>query len=230
MPDAISGFTRCSIEEAAMFTGIIQEIGVVAGVVRRAGGIVLSVRAPGSAKELKVDDSVAVNGVCQTVVRCGGDTFEVEAVEETLRKTTLGSLNHGAMVNLELALRVGDRLGGHLVQGHVDCVGEIVAVEKRPMSWMVMVGFPEAFSRYLIPVGSIAVDGISLTVAAVENGRFTVSVIPHTLEKTTLADVAAGRNVNLEFDLVGKYIERLTAGRPGGGGAITVEKLSGWGF
>ncbi len=213
-----------------MFTGIVQEIGSVAGVVKRAGGIVLSVRAPGAAEELRVDDSVAVSGVCQTVVRCGGDTFEVEAVEETLRKTTLGSLNHGARVNLELALRVGDRLGGHLVQGHVDCVGEIVGVEKRPMSWMVTVGFPEEFARYIIPVGSIAVDGISLTVAAVEQRRFTVSVIPHTLEKTTLVDVAAGRQVNLEFDLVGKYIERLTAGRTGGGGGITGEKLSGWGF
>ncbi len=213
-----------------MFTGIIQEIGTVAGVVRRAGGIVLSVRAPGSAKELRIDDSVAVNGVCQTVVRCAGDIFEVEAVEETLRKTTLGALDHGSRVNLELALRVGDRLGGHLVQGHVDCVGDVESVEKRPMSWMVRVGFPEPFSRYVIPVGSIAVDGVSLTVAAVERSTFTVSVIPHTLEKTTLVDVGAGRRVNLEFDLVGKYIERLTAGRMGSGGGITEEKLGAWGF
>lgn len=213
-----------------MFTGIIQEIGKVAAVVRRAGGIVLTVRAPGSAKELRTDDSVAVNGVCQTVVRCGNESFEVEAVEETLRKTTLGTLGQGDRVNLELALRLGDRLGGHLVQGHVDCVGEVEAVEKRPMGWMVRVGFPEQFSRYIIPVGSIAVDGISLTVAAVERTTFTVAVIPHTLEKTTLADVGAGRRVNLEFDLVGKYIERQTAGRSGGGEGITEEKLGGWGF
>lgn len=213
-----------------MFTGIIQETGTVAGVVRKAGGIVLSVRAPESATGLHSDDSVAVNGVCQTVVQCKGDVFEVEAVEETLRKTTLGSLAHGAKVNLELALRVGDRLGGHLVQGHVDCVGEVAGVEKRPMSWLVRVVFPESFARYLIPVGSIAVDGISLTVAAVEKTTFMVSVIPHTLEKTTLADVAVGRLVNLEFDLVGKYIERLTAARTGGGGGITQEKLSDWGF
>ena len=213
-----------------MFTGIIQEIGTVTGVARRAGGIVITVRAPGAAKELRIDDSVAVNGVCQTVVRCTGDAFEVEAVEETLRKTTLGSLAHGAAVNLELALRVGDRLGGHLVQGHVDCVGEVAGVEKRPMSWMVHVQFPDTFARYIIPVGSIAVDGISLTVASIEGSSFVVSVIPHTLEKTTLADVVAGQRVNLEFDLIGKYLERLMAGRGGSGEGITGEKLSGWGF
>jgi riboflavin synthase len=221
---------RCSTEEAAMFTGIIQETGTVTGVVRKAGGLVLCVRAPESVKGLRIDDSVAVNGVCQTVVQCNGDVFAVEAVEETLRKTTFGSLAHGAIVNLELALRVGDRLGGHLVQGHVDCVGEVTGVEKRPMSWLVHVGFPEAFARYLIPVGSIAVDGISLTVASVDKNTFMVSIIPHTLGKTTLADVAAGRQVNLEFDLVGKYIERLTMGRTGGGGGISEEKLSSWGF
>jgi riboflavin synthase len=212
-----------------MFTGIIQEVGTVAAAVQRAGGVVLAVRAPTCAKELRVDDSVAVNGVCQTVVRCAGDVFEVEAVEETLRKTTLGSLGQGTPVNLELALRVGDRLGGHLVQGHVDCVGDVVSVEKRPMSWMVRVSFPERFARYLIPVGSVAVDGISLTVAGVEGSLIVVSVIPHTLEKTTLADVAAGRRVNLEFDVIGKYLERLMAGGKAGDG-ITPEKLAGWGF
>lgn len=210
-----------------MFTGIIQEIGIVTGAAQRAGGVVLAVRAPVCAKELRVDDSVAVNGVCQTVVRCTGEVFEVEAVEETLRKTTLGALGQGARVNLELALRVGDRLGGHLVQGHVDCVGEVVSVEKRAMSWMVRVNFPERFARYLIPVGSVAVDGISLTVASVEGSMFAVSVIPHTLEKTTLVDVAGGRRVNLEFDVIGKYLERLVQG---GRGGITPEKLSGWGF
>ena len=213
-----------------MFTGIIQEIGTVAGVVRRAGGIVVTVRAPGSAQELGVDDSIAVNGVCQTVVRCTAESFEVEAVEETLRKTTLDAIDQGTRVNLELALRLGDRLGGHLVQGHVDCVGRVEAVEKRPMSWMVRVAYPEQFSRYLIPVGSIAIDGVSLTVAAVEGATFTVAVIPHTLEKTTLADVGAGRRVNLEFDLVGKYIERQTSGRRAAGGGITEEKLGAWGF
>ncbi len=213
-----------------MFTGLIEEVGKVASVERRAGGIVLRVQAPQSARELRIDDSVAVNGVCQTVVRCTGEVFEVEAVEETLRKTTLGSLAQGARVNLELALKVGDRLGGHLVQGHVDCVGEVVGVEKRPMSWMVRVRYPEQFARYVIPVGSIAIDGTSLTVAGVEGNTCIIAVIPHTLERTTLAAVAAGTLVNLEFDLIGKYLESLMAGRGPGDKGLTGEKMREWGF
>jgi riboflavin synthase len=213
-----------------MFTGIVQEIGTVTGVTRRAGGVVIAVRAPACGSELHVDDSVAIDGVCQTVVRSSGDMFEVEAVEETLKKTTLGALQNGEKVNLELALRMGDRLGGHLVQGHVDCVGDVTGVEKRAMSWMVRIAFPREFARYIIPVGSIAVDGISLTVASVEGNAFVVAVIPHTLEKTTLAAVEAGAKVNLEFDLVGKYIEKLVTGGGGGGAGMTAEKLAGWGF
>lgn len=213
-----------------MFTGIIQEMGAVGGIDRRGGGAVITVKAATAARELAVDDSVALNGVCQTVVRVSGDTFGVEAVEETLKKTTLGAWRTGDRINLELALRVGDRLGGHLVQGHVDCVGEITGVEERPMSRLVRVGFPERFARYVIPVGSVAVDGISLTVAAVEGREFTVSVIPHTLAKTTLAAAAAGQKVNLEFDVIGKYIERLLPASGTGKEGLTAEKLTGWGF
>ena len=213
-----------------MFTGIIQEIGTVEAITHRTGGVLLAVRAVECSRELHVDDSIAINGVCQTVVRNSGEIFEVEAVEETLRKTTLGALPHGGRVNLELALRMGDRLGGHLVQGHVDCVGDVTGVEKRAMSWMVRVSFPREFARYVIPVGSIAVDGISLTVASVEGNSFVVSIIPHTLEKTTLAVVAAGAKVNLEFDVVGKYIEKLVTGGGGTGTGVTAEKLAGWGF
>jgi riboflavin synthase len=213
-----------------MFTGIVQEIGTVAGITHRAGGVAIAVRGPDCGRELHVDDSVAINGVCQTVVRSAGEVFEVEAVEETLKKTTLGALQNGGRVNLELALRMGDRLGGHLVQGHVDCVGDVAGVEKRAMSWMVRVTFPGEFARYVIPVGSIAVDGISLTVASVEGNAFVVSVIPHTLEKTTLAAIAPGVKVNLEFDVVGKYIEKLVAGGAGGITGVTAEKLAGWGF
>lgn len=213
-----------------MFTGIIQEIGTVASVVRKAGGVRLGIKAPGSFRETKVDDSVAVNGVCQTVVSRGDETFEVEAVEETLKKTTLGKLQASDRVNIELSLRMGDRLGGHLVQGHVDCVGEIVGVEKKPMSWLVRVAYPAEFARYLVPVGSVAVDGISLTVAAVEGSEFRISVIPHTLERTTLSRVRAGISVNLEFDIVGKYIERLVLRGGEKGGEISLEKLAGWGY
>jgi len=213
-----------------MFTGIIQEIGIVDAVVRKSGGVRLAIRADASAEEIKVDDSVAISGVCQTVISRGSASFEVEAVEETLRKTTIGALRVSDRVNLELALRMGDRLGGHLVQGHVDCVGHVESVEKRPMSWLVRVGFPREFVRYVVPVGSIAVDGVSLTVAAVEGSVFVVSVIPHTLEKTTLSDVRSGTLVNLEFDLVGKYIERMVLKGDEKGGGISREKLAAWGF
>lgn len=213
-----------------MFTGIIQEIGTVASVVRKAGGVRLGIKASRSFGETKVDDSVAIHGVCQTVVSREGDTFEVEAVEETLKKTTLGKLQTSDRVNLELSLRLGDRLGGHLVQGHVDCVGEVVGVEKKPMSWLVRVAYPAEFARYLVPVGSVAVDGISLTVASVEGSEFRISVIPHTLQKTTLSGVRAGTSVNLEFDIVGKYIERLVLRGGENGERISLEKLAGWGY
>lgn len=213
-----------------MFTGIIQEIGTVASVVRKSGGVRLSIQALASAAETSIDDSVAISGVCQTVVAKGTDTFEVEAVEETLRKTTMGLLRVSDRVNLELAVRMGDRFGGHLVQGHVDCVGHVERVEKLPMSWLVHVRFPKEFERYVVPVGSIAVDGVSLTVASVEGAEFMVSVIPHTLEKTTLADARPGMAVNLEFDIIGKYVERLVLKGGEKGGGISVQKLASWGF
>src|SRR5512140_3276542 len=138
-----------------MFTGIIQEVGVVTGVKKDGGGIRLSVRGPESARGMKVDDSVSVNGVCQTVIQKRGSVFTVEAVEETLSKTTLGVLTVSSKVNLELPVRLSDRLGGHLVQGHVDCVGTVGSVEKKASSWVMTVHFPEEFNRYVIPVGSI---------------------------------------------------------------------------
>jgi len=211
-----------------MFTGIIQEVGSLAAHERFGGGVRLSVRGPRVMRELAVNDSIAVNGVCQTVVALDGDIFRVEAVEETLRKTTLGDLSAGTSVNLELPLRLNDRLGGHLVQGHVDCVGLIASIVKQSSSWLVTVQFPPAFRRYVIPVGSIAVDGISLTVAKLEGDLLTVSVIPHTLANTTLGGARSGEKVNLEYDLVGKYIERMVTA--GAGGSITAEKLAQWGY
>jgi riboflavin synthase len=157
-------------------------------------------------------------------------SFSVEAVEETIRKTTIGKLKVSSRVNLELALRMGDRLGGHFVQGHVDCVGSVVGVQKRSSSWLVAIQFPEEFSRHIIPVGSIAVDGISLTVASVEEKRFVVSVIPYTLENTTLGDVQAGRLVNLEFDMIGKYVQNLVRAGESVEGGVTEERLREWGY
>lgn len=199
-----------------MFTGIVEAVGRVERVEPLTGARRVRIAAP-FAHALRVDESVAVDGVCLTVVAHDDAAFEAVAVEETLAKTTLGRLAAGDAVNLERALAVGGRLDGHLVQGHVDTVGEIASVEALADSHLVRVAYPDAFARLLIPRGSIAVDGVSLTVARLDEpqvgasqpaGTFAVAVIPHTWTHTTAAEWRAGRAVNLEFDLVGKYVVR----------------------
>jgi riboflavin synthase len=192
-----------------MFTGIITEVGVIDSINNSSGGAVLKIRASGSAKELKINDSVSINGACQTVVKKSNDSFEVVAVEETQKKTTLGSLRKGEKTNIELAMRLNDRLGGHLVLGHVDCVGKITKIKKLSSSWLVSVKVPSSFRKYIIPVGSIAIDGVSLTVADQQKDSVVVSIIPHTFENTIFKNKSVNDSVNLEFDLIGKYIERL---------------------
>ena len=211
-----------------MFTGLVSEIASIKGVRKTAGGITLEVKAPLAAGSLKEHDSVCCNGVCLTVSKREGETFQVEAVEETLRKTTLNRLKKGSRLNLELALRVGDRMGGHIVQGHVDCVGRIVGIEKRAGSWFIEFGYPVSFSKYLIPVGSVAVDGVSLTVASVSKRAFGVSVIPFTWENTIIQYAEKGQEVNLEFDLIGKYVENMVGGKAGKG--VTEGLLREWGY
>lgn len=201
-----------------MFTGIIEAVGRVARVEPLEGGRRLTLQAPFAA-ELCVDESVSVNGACQTVVAQTDATFTVVAVEETLSKTNLGRLAAGDAVNLERALRAGGRLDGHLVQGHVDATGTVADVEALADSWLVRVRYDEArFGSYLIPVGSVALDGISLTVARLEGDVLTVAIIPHTWAHTTISEWEPGRAVNLEFDLIGKYVVRALE-RGGGGGA-----------
>lgn len=214
-----------------MFTGIITEIGRVAEIRRVGNGVRIAVTAPFSSKELHVNDSISVNGVCLTVVATIGSTFETEAVAETLRKTTLGALRIASPVNLELPVRLNDRLGGHLVLGHVDCVGDVRKVVKQENSWLLTIAAPTALAKYLVPVGSVAVDGISLTVASLSKNEFVVSIIPHTLEKTTISGAHEGLKVNLEFDIIGKYIERLMIGEePTDRGTLIAEKLRQWGY
>ncbi len=220
-----------------MFTGIVTEIGKIVSAEKTGGGVTLTVNAPASAADLHIGDSVSLSGACQTVIRKSRSRFSVVAVEETLRKTTLGQLNPGSAINLELPLRFSDRLGGHVVLGHVDCVGEIASIEPRETSKVLTVAYPSKFARYVIPVGSIAVDGISLTIAAVSGSTFSVSIIPHTLEATTLADAKVGTRVNLEFDVLGKYVESIMEkgkereGKMGGeGDGVTWEKLNRWGY
>lgn len=203
-----------------MFTGIIEEVGRVVAVEALGGGRRLTVAAR-LAPELRVDESVSINGACQTVVRVADGAFDVVTIEETLRKTTFGALAVGDAVNLERALRLPARLDGHLVQGHVDATGTVVAVEAEATSRLYRIRYDAAFAPYLIPVGSVAVDGISLTVARLEADTLTVALIPHTLEKTTAAAWQPGTRVNLEFDLLGKYVARWmelrAAGKEGRG-------------
>jgi riboflavin synthase len=214
-----------------MFTGIVSEIGTVISVRREGGGLAITVEAHATASAIGVDDSVAVDGVCQTVVACTGETFTVQAVEETLRKTTLGLLRPSSHVNLELPVRLQDRLGGHLVQGHVDATGNIAEIRGDLLQRLITIEFPAEFRKYVVPVGSIAVDGISFTVAALQDSRMTLAVIPHTVERTTLGEKKIGAAVNLEFDLVGKYLESLLRhGDKSPGGGLTEEDLRSWGY
>jgi riboflavin synthase len=192
-----------------MFTGIIQSVGRIAEVEELGGGRRLTITAP-FAGELRVDESVAVDGCCQTVVRQDDETFDVVSIEETLAKTTFATYEPGRAVNLERAMQLGDRLDGHLVQGHIDATGEIVELMEEETSTLFRITFDRAFDPYIIPVGSIAVDGISLTVARLHPDSFTVAIIPHTFEHTSVGDWSIGRAVNLEFDLIGKYVARQT--------------------
>ena len=192
-----------------MFTGIIEEVGTVANVTPLAGGRRLRLSCS-FADALAVDESVAVDGVCLTVVARDADAFEAVAVEETLSKTALGDRQPGDGVNLERAMVLGDRLDGHLVQGHVDAAGVIERVDALDDSHLVWVRYPTDHADHLIPRGSVTVDGVSLTVARLDEppGTFALAIIPHTWDKTTAGRWCVGDRVNLEFDLVGKYVLR----------------------
>jgi riboflavin synthase len=185
-----------------MFTGLVEQMGEV-----RSAGTRLAVRTP-LASELERGDSIAVNGVCLTAVAVDAGGFEADVMEETLARSSLGSLAPGGRVNLELPLRVGDRLGGHFVQGHVDATGSVAAVEQRERSRVVRIDAPAEVLRYVAPKGSIAIDGVSLTVVDTDEDGFSVSLIPETLERTTLGSVQPGDPVNLEADMLAKYAVR----------------------
>ncbi|PLX32059.1 MAG: riboflavin synthase [Ignavibacteria bacterium] len=189
-----------------MFTGIIEEVGTLRGVRTLGNGRRFDIQASAALQEVAEGDSIAVNGVCLTVVEFTERSFAVEAVEETMKKSTLGTLAAGSRVNLERALRANGKLGGHFVQGHVDFTAEIRGIQRREESWIVEVAFPESASANIIPVGSISIDGVSLTVAEKLAGSFRVSVIPHTWEHTLFAQYHKGTRVNIELDMIGKYV------------------------
>jgi len=191
-----------------MFTGLVAGLGVVAQAERSPAGVRLSI-ATELAGELHEGDSVAVNGVCLTAIAIDGSSFAAEVMNETLARSSLAQVQPGSEVNLELPLRATDRLGGHVVQGHVDGLGTVASVEQDGFARRLEIEAPVSLLRYVVQKGSIAVDGVSLTVATVSARSFTVSLIPETLQRTNLGAVGAGANVNLEVDVLAKYVEKL---------------------
>ena len=189
-----------------MFTGLVMATGMVAGT--EGGRLRVEIQPP---IELTEGSSVAVNGVCLTVVEMDDRGFQVDVMDETMRSSSLGDLGEGDRVNLELPMRLGGTLDGHLVQGHVDGVGTVESVRTEGFSRVVRIQPPAELLRYIVHKGSIAVDGVSLTVSSVDDQAFEVSLIPETLELTTLGDAGPGRSVNLEVDVLAKYVEKLSA-------------------
>jgi riboflavin synthase len=196
------------VGEAAVFTGLVQDLGRVAASESSGDGLRITIETA-LADELAPGDSVAVNGVCLTAVAVDGRSFAADVMNETVARSSLSATRPGASVNLELPLRAGDRFGGHMVQGHVDGLGTVLDVRDDGFSRRVRIGVPTELSRYVVEKGSIAVDGISLTVAELDERSFTVSLIPETLERTNLGHAEPGRHVNLEVDVLAKYVERL---------------------
>jgi riboflavin synthase len=193
-----------------VFTGIIEGLGTVKSLTRAAGGIRIGIEADFPMDKIKVGDSIAISGACLTVVDFHDNIFEVDVAPETLARTTLDQVKIGDRVNLERPLRLGGRLDGHLVTGHVDGVGVIRARRPLANAMLFAFGVPEALSRYIVEKGSVAVDGISLTVNACKRSTFEVSIIPHTAKITSMGFKKVGDSVNIEADIIGKYVERFT--------------------
>jgi riboflavin synthase len=214
-----------------MFTGIVEAIGKVAALESGRDSVRLSITAARIAEDVVLGDSVAINGVCLTVVEIAAPKVSFEAVYETLRRTTLGQLRPGDPVNLEQALKADGRFGGHIVQGHIDGTGRIASIRPVGDSWFVYIEASRELLRYIVTKGSVCIDGISLTVMDADDRAFSLSIIPHTWENTTLKERRAGDSVNIETDIVGKYIEKLMSGyAPGGGHGVTMDLLARSGY
>jgi riboflavin synthase len=211
-----------------MFTGIVEEMGNVKMLRRDASAARITISASVVLGNTALGDSISVNGVCLTVVNIGKNDFSADVAAETLKVTNLGDLKIGAKVNLERALQLSARIGGHLVSGHVDAVGHIREKREEGNGWRISIDAPEMILRYVIKKGSISIDGVSLTVADVDKTGFSVAIIPHTARLTTLGFKSAGDSVNLEVDLIGKYVERLLTGRIESGVNLDLLKKSGF--
>jgi riboflavin synthase len=212
-----------------MFSGIIEETGQIKNLSKRGSSLEITVKASKILEDLKVGDSVNIDGTCQTAIKTHKNEFVVEAVEETLEKTTFQNLKIGQIVNLERAIKASDRLGGHILTGHIDCKGKIDSIENKNGSYIFEISLPEVNLKYLVEKGSIAVDGISLTIVGIKPKSFTVSVIPHTIKNTNFSLKKIGDEVNIELDIIGKYIEKMIGSRSAQS-KITEERLKklGW--
>ncbi|MCX6639326.1 MAG: riboflavin synthase [bacterium] len=210
-----------------MFTGLIQTIGNVVQRQPRSGGLTLEISCSFSDEPLQLDESIAVDGVCVTVERFSSATFTFSISTETLKRTNLGNKRLHEKVHLERALRLGDRLGGHIVQGHVDAVGKVVQLVPQGNGLELSILIPENLRRYVVEKGSLTVQGVSLTVAHLNQATAALAIIPATLESTCLGELSPGSQVNLEVDIIAKYVESLLAGKSTG---LDQEKLRSWGF
>jgi riboflavin synthase len=210
-----------------MFTGIVEEVGRIRRMNRRGMAMELEIACRRVLEGVRTGDSIAVNGVCLTVTRFGGESFSADVMPETMSRTNLGELGIGSPVNLERALAAGDRFGGHFVQGHVDGTGVIEARVPHENAVLFRIGVPERLTRWMVEKGSVAVNGISLTLVEVGTRHFTVSVIPHTLEVTQLRSAQVGDRVNIECDMIAKYVAKLLGQTESG---LTLQKLAQEGF
>jgi len=192
-----------------MFTGLVEEKGTLKEKIPTGDGFKFVIEAKEIMQDLQIGSSIAVNGCCLTVVKIDGSNFAVDTIEETLNKTNLGVLKQGMSVNLERPLAADARLGGHFVLGHIDTTGKVEDIKELSNSHWLTISFSEAFKQYLIYVGSVAIDGVSMTVAELKDNSFSVGIIPHTWKETIFADKKVGDTVNLEFDVLGKYVERI---------------------
>ncbi len=192
-----------------MFTGLVEEKGTLKEKIATGDGFQFVIEANKIMQDLEIGNSIAVNGCCLTVVKIENNTFAVDTIEETLNKTNLGILKQGMNVNLERPLAAEARLGGHFVLGHIDTIGKVESIKELSNSHWMTISFPEKFKQYLIYVGSVAIDGVSMTVAELVDNSFSVGIIPHTWKETIFANKIVGDTVNLEFDVLGKYVERI---------------------
>ncbi len=192
-----------------MFTGIIEEVGRILSVSKGINSAQINIEAKKVLEDVKLGDSIAVNGVCLTVTSFKHNSFTVDVMPETIRRSSLNNLKKGSLVNLERALALGERLGGHIVSGHIDCTGKIANIKNEDIATWITVEVPDDALKYIVLKGSVTIDGVSLTVAEVNEKSFSVSLIPHTKGETTLYEKNLGEEVNIECDLIGKYVERL---------------------